>query len=1582
MNPSFKAPGVEASTISRSISDVSTNANRQLLIAGKTKKFDMIFPLYDQIFQKIDIPPIIYHVMNVFVCFQFILIAFWPFSPFWTEDPKTNTKFLEGLSQGFWLTRYMPESRGSNRDYIQIMFAVILIILVVSILFIVALFINYNQNHRFHEWSLYLMKIVTDGLSILLILPSASLFGSCLMILIDHNHIETGSTSIFWLFLILSAVALIVFNLMFYYSYSLQCHSVYLHVHSYSSFDPKPACMSFIIGSAFVIVQYFFTIFPEWCLVVAQIIHLLLMGYTCYNLRFLTFHYDLGNVILASTFSASAFNDIIMIIARYAKFPFYVPIITFFVVMIALSITFYFVLRSYTKKIVAGMQDSDLTEEERNDYLEKNKLNVDLNKAIMYMRRGFMGATPFFATFALPKYVALSYNTVESISASLQLLSYFPCESRLMNSLLTQLCSKQNLSFYQRFLIYEVYHLNTLRQSSVSSSSNETLNELKNNTLHVETFVRSYFVLKEPNVYAFEEVSIRNKKCQSLWQEGIYNYPNNSEYYEEYSRFLIECPSDFYAAVLQRRSADLIDIGHNFAIDHSFIKMIQNYPEYIKKGIIDTKGNIRLNAKAKKDETISSSGSENTDHSSTMRGVIDQEVEDSVGKLIIHQSKMRLALHHSITGRTLTPTKILPFALALAFIAFIACFISIFVYLMQSFVTRKTSMNRISYISKARFYMALCDNCIFLRFVNMTGRFLNQDILTKDYEVVDKGLVKTMYINLSTSFETTIIKYMNECRHYYTLITDELADLSTSGENVYEMAAPIFENLVNITLCYNVSFLQPQPATLKDVIVFALFSMAQMANYNDTVSWYNSSVYCDVIKNWDMTMVGSGMVFQSLTDDQHYRFQKLQKVLRIMMIVYPVCLFIVSFVPVLAITLCFYRDLKLVSKIIIDLPTEVKAKAMKPIRNNLGSREQSMDTIEIKSKFPRHMKCLIAYGFVSAFASIFSLLMLIFANITNDNINTLNKWQYYCCQRLSLACECFHMIITAPILNKSIDIEFMSQQSEVELGTEWMNNLDAMNEGLLQGDPSMDSPPCFGFDDQLDRINLQEACTLEVNDTSLHDTYRCSSANQGIAAFRDFVTEICNDPDSFNGAIGDDITLNFLHLANAHLWDRLEESINRIFDLAVIHYNKMITNEIIILVFGIILAITTLVFGVIIHREMRIATDGAISLIKRLHPLDIVNNKALMNILLNKKSMEKDHDMSIDQSIIHNSFDSIICTSMNGVIEIVNPSVTNLLGYTPEQLLGQQPKMLFNEEFAESVDKQMDLMREKQSGSVYEDLVTTISDSGNEIPCHMTILLMSSTGSGEPNSFVIILRDETELTNQQKAAEEAKAQSENLLFQILPRDIVTRLNQGEKDISFTVQSATIIFIDIVKFSEYSSMLTPQEIMGNLSLVFAAFDSILKKYELILKIKLIGDVYMAAAGLFNPEAKPQQHAEQTIRFALECLMELDEVNVKLNANLCVRIGVNSGGPLLAGVLGTDKPVFDIIGDPINIASRLQSTDIPGCIQIPQSTLDLISDLDFCAEPRGEVYLKGKGKCMTFLVKPSTQFTENHLSSEEN
>jgi class 3 adenylate cyclase len=123
--------------------------------------------------------------------------------------------------------------------------------------------------------------------------------------------------------------------------------------------------------------------------------------------------------------------------------------------------------------------------------------------------------------------------------------------------------------------------------------------------------------------------------------------------------------------------------------------------------------------------------------------------------------------------------------------------------------------------------------------------------------------------------------------------------------------------------------------------------------------------------------------------------------------------------------------------------------------------------------------------------------------------------------------------------------------------------------------------------------------------------------------------------------------------------------------------------------------------------------------------------------------------------------------------------------------------------------------------------------------------------------------------------------------------------------------------------------------------------------------------MCASGLFDQQ-NPSQNAVEIVAFALDCLQMLEDLDMKRNINLKVRIGINSGGPIIAGVLGTDNRVFDIIGDAINVAARLQSTSPENTIQMSESTHDHVAHLGLPMKLRENVMLKGKGEVSTYLL----------------
>lgn len=203
--------------------------------------------------------------------------------------------------------------------------------------------------------------------------------------------------------------------------------------------------------------------------------------------------------------------------------------------------------------------------------------------------------------------------------------------------------------------------------------------------------------------------------------------------------------------------------------------------------------------------------------------------------------------------------------------------------------------------------------------------------------------------------------------------------------------------------------------------------------------------------------------------------------------------------------------------------------------------------------------------------------------------------------------------------------------------------------------------------------------------------------------------------------------------------------------------------------------------------------------------------------------------------------------------------------------------------------------------------------------------------------------------------------AEDLLHNILPVPIATRLKRGEKTIADHFPSVSIFFADIVEFTPKSEKLPPEEIVTFLNSLFSMFDFLTEKYGLE-KIKTIGDSYMVAAGI--PEQK-ENHAELIADFALEVISNLDEYNMTNNQDIKLRIGINTGS-VVAGVIGFKKYIYDIWGDCVNTASRMESSGLPGKIQTTQNTYDLLKD-KYEFERRDETFIKGKGRVVTYFLK---------------
>lgn len=233
-------------------------------------------------------------------------------------------------------------------------------------------------------------------------------------------------------------------------------------------------------------------------------------------------------------------------------------------------------------------------------------------------------------------------------------------------------------------------------------------------------------------------------------------------------------------------------------------------------------------------------------------------------------------------------------------------------------------------------------------------------------------------------------------------------------------------------------------------------------------------------------------------------------------------------------------------------------------------------------------------------------------------------------------------------------------------------------------------------------------------------------------------------------------------------------------------------------------------------------------------------------------------------------------------------------------------------------------------------------------------------GSGADEALMVI-RDITKQQSLEDNLRAEKDRSDKLLLNILPRAVIEELKQGAGFVCHRYEAATVLFADIVGFTEAASELSPHQVVETLNLVFSEFDHFANKLGLE-KIKTIGDAYLVVAGVPVPRI---DHAQAIAEMALQIRYAVKRHCFPGHPHLLVRIGVSSG-PVVAGVIGVNKFAYDVWGDTVNVASRMEQLSDPGEVMVSTSTYNLLYK-HYLLVRRGRFEIKGKGMMDAFFLQ---------------
>lgn len=254
------------------------------------------------------------------------------------------------------------------------------------------------------------------------------------------------------------------------------------------------------------------------------------------------------------------------------------------------------------------------------------------------------------------------------------------------------------------------------------------------------------------------------------------------------------------------------------------------------------------------------------------------------------------------------------------------------------------------------------------------------------------------------------------------------------------------------------------------------------------------------------------------------------------------------------------------------------------------------------------------------------------------------------------------------------------------------------------------------------------------------------------------------------------------------------------------------------------------------------------------------------------------------------------------------------------------------------------------------------ADTGIHSKAHVLASLVANIVGSAAILFAIIFYAVRDAARAEAAAEREYSRSESLLTSILPGPVAERLklNPGSLLVD-RYDQASVLFADMTDFTRRASEVSPEHLVECLNRVFSEFDQLVARHGLE-KIKTSGDAYMVVSGV--PRPRPD-HAEALADFAIEMRDMARTLPNSQDQPTTIRIGIASG-PLVAGVIGTNKMFYDVWGDTVNIASRMETTGLPGQIQVSPATYDLLAD-KFLFDKLGPVAIKGKGAMITWLLR---------------
>ncbi|OHS95068.1 guanylate cyclase [Tritrichomonas foetus] len=1369
-----------------------------------------------------------------------------------------------------------------------------------------------------------------------------------------------------------SAVNILIFALAFisfciqlliqYLIQEISSMTPFLPNNTYASWNGNCQMLLYFYASIFSFLMYAFENFPLYYnAVLTAIVDVALFFVIRYPLQFIYFQMSTNAGSTAVFLSVPFFSLFGLLKIIDPLYRIFIPFLIFFVNLL-LSKIFLEILK---KKVMKSYEFSTEYKALRSVHVQ---IQLDPEE---------------FITFNLLRSIAGVHSSTSMIVKLARILALFPHESQLLNQFITMLFHRTDMNLAERFAFFQIRRVHILRQSSASSQMNEQLLEVQKVTGQINKTMQEYWLRISDGKQQVTLESLVNldkeiQKANLICLEATSKYPNSASFLREYAKFLIESKGDYIEGTKVFVDADQIENGQHSVYDYAFRMFVNCFPMYLKKKILDYRGKKIV-------KTIRSGSSVNSSsQNSTNAFMSENQLEEEAIK-VIEFPKLRFALQRALEVLS-NPYLVTIKTMIIILMMFLAVLLfGLLFAFSNTFDRHRLVLEVLSDASDIKTSLANLYFQMSIQLATITGLMPSKDAINGflEFNETDEPHSADLFgdpLDMLYTWSDTGINNLNK-------LSRTLSEVAAQFE-IFDFVLDNFYGLKPYTFCNNTGFMR-QPANVQGSSIIAMLYERFISFTGLTqATWHDSPELCEIIGNIDSAMNLLADIIlnfiergDSIIVEDTKRFVIIGSVLIVLVLIIFIVPFTYSFIT-------FKRHFIGYTVMVKSLPREGIMNASIPI---MKKSNEDIKVAASSNIFDSMQKPFVVMPINLVNATIVTLAMIISCFIillnSSKTYSQLNRWFMDSTERSAASLQSIAIGTIGAVILKRGPFS-LNSVSSISLREKFINKTEDVI--VYHRELLYENNSARHFSQEIEKISFKNNCQNEIGNIGMHKSYRCEGIDRLLLAYQrfqiDFLGEFYKSANPMLGLnpLNTMEYVHMVHLVTYHAFPLMNEFNSILKDGFEIEGKNFSTTFYPVIIVLFCIAFLIQIYQLFMVNRIFNGFSACKYTISRFSPQFIISQPQLLSFVLGKPPEKPSNKKgTVEESVINSSPDSILAIDEDLTINSMNPATKEIFGYNMEQLVGQNLLTILpstSEESEESNNSQFyhqfALMKAGQVGMTYSCQVAGEKDDGTPITLDATLF-----GINNGESFTLIMHDMTAVMKAQLHVEEAKKKAEKLLYQILPRDIVNRINQGETEISFNVQSATIIFVDIVRFSEYSASLSAKQIMQNLGLIFKSFDDILNKYETMTKIKLIGDIYMAAAGLFHPNIGGDVHAGEVVSFAIEALKALDEVNHQLESNLQIRIGINSGGPLIAGVLGIDKPLFDIIGDPINVASRLQSTDLPNHIQISQGTYDLLKYKGFSIIERGEIQLKGKGLQMAYFVNPEE--TQNiimeHLSN---